>query len=288
MELVSHNLEAREGSVITLAPLGDIQWTGITEHLTLSRLRRHISQARARRAYYVGLGDYTDVMAPSNRRRYKSAGLYDSAAQALEEKLALLIDEVYDKVLAPTRGRWLGMVKGHHYFEFSDGSTSDTRLARKLRSPYLGTSGIVCLAVRDPHTGRTGQVKVMLHHGNGGGSKAGAALNKIENFYIDWDVDVVVMGHTTKVGAAPVNRIVPIFNGARSDLWHRKVMLVNSGGWFRCYLNGARQAGLPQGGYVEENMLRPASLGAPLIYIKPLWKRKAGLQVFSPEITVEL
>ena len=105
------------------------------------------------------------------------------------------------------------------------------------------------------------------------------------------------MGHTTKQVAAPINRITPRWSGPHSpELIHRKIFMVGCGGFSKGYSLGAKQGSIPMGSYVEQRLLNPAILGAPIVKIRPAirWERHGARRVgrqkstWSPEITVEL
>ena len=127
---------------VTICPIGDIQFGA--QGVEADRLRRHIEWGLGQGAYFIGMGDYVDVMSPSNREAWRSVRRYDAMTQAMQEKAEEHIVGVL-KLLEGTTGRWLGLLQGHHYFDFEDGTTSDTRLAAALKSPFLGTCGVMVL-----------------------------------------------------------------------------------------------------------------------------------------------
>ena len=109
-----------------VVPVGDVQLGA--GGVDLDTLRRDIERGLEHDAWFIGMGDYVDVASPSGRRKILAAGFYDSVVSALEGKAEEHIDE-FLKVVEGTEGRWLGLLQGHHYYEFGDGTTSDTRSA---------------------------------------------------------------------------------------------------------------------------------------------------------------
>ena len=118
---------------IKIIGIGDIHHTfnGGASHTEL--LKRYIKWGVANDCWFIGTGDYCDFASPSNRQRLMSAALYDTAlgeidaaAEQTERQLAA--------ILAPTKGRWLVMLEGHHYFPHLDGTTTGQRLAKKLEA----------------------------------------------------------------------------------------------------------------------------------------------------------
>lgn len=216
----------------------------------------------------IGLGDYIDTFSPSNRQRLRAAALYDSAEDVIDEKGLDLTLELYQEYLKPLKGRVLGLLHGHHYMLLKTGETTDQRLCQLLDTRFLGTSAF--LRLQFVLGSRRSNVTIWAHHGCGSGMKAHAPLNKLENIAPYWDADVFLIGHMTKMATAPVNRVAPRWHGhGAPDLVHRKIMLVGCGGFSKGYVERAKQGRVPQGGYVEQRMLNPAALGAPIIRITP-------------------
>src|SRR3990167_72146 len=110
--------------------LGDFQYAGKKAHGTaLTQLKEKIAEEVERGAYFIGMGDYIDFLSPSNRQRLRSAALYDTAEDVIDEKSMELTQEIFDLALRPTVGRWLGLVEGHHFSQLKTGDTTDMRLA---------------------------------------------------------------------------------------------------------------------------------------------------------------
>lgn len=296
MELLSFDVprkQADHGTVV-VAPIGDIQWAGPRGSTAKELLRRHIERCMELDAWFIGLGDYTDFASPSNRQRLRSAALYDTAEDVIDDKALDLVLELYHDFLKPTKGRWLGMLHGHHYANLRTGDTTDQRLCQLLGTTFLGTSAYVRLQF--VINGSRMPVTIWAHHGCGGGGLAGSPLNKIEKAAAGFaGADIYLMGHTTKSPATPIERIFPRWHGRGApDLTHKRVYLVNSGGFSRGYTKGSTQGRVPMGSYVEQGLMVPASLGAPLIRITPRMDcsgrtkpTKKG-NTWSPEITVEI
>lgn len=269
MEIVSY----RKVGPITLAPIGDIQWFGHKSAVAWDALQQHIEAAMAREAWFIGMGDYVDFLSPSNRRRLDNANLYDTASRVVNDKAEELTRQLYDQLLKPTTGRWLGLLEGHHYAQLQTGKTTDQLLCELLRTTFLGTSAYISLTL-SPSPGSRALLRylIWLHHGQGGGSKAHAPLLKLENLTPYWEGDLFLVGHMSKMGAVPINRVHPVFSekGTMPNrLSHRKIYLVGTGSWAKGYEEQSRQGNTPRGGYVETGMMNPVALGAPFITVVP-------------------
>lgn len=277
--------------------IGDIQYAGRKQGGTaLSHLQQTIKDAltaeqEGKVVRFIGMGDYTDFASPSNRARLKSANLYDTATDIIDHKAQELTEEI-GEVLKPTRGKWLGLVEGHHLHEFKDGTTSDMQLCDLLDAQFLGTTGLLNLTL----TRGTSHIPVVIwfHHGVGNGQTGYYPLARLEKVAAVWEgIDVFAMGHTTKKAVEWTNKPFPRWNSAGSKgghdhtISHRKVTLVGTGGYSKYYVEGATQGRIPRGGYAEQRMLSPAIIGSPVVHIKPRRSCVGGEDHISVDITAE-
>lgn len=253
-----------------LMPIGDVQYGA--PGCDSDRLKRDIEWGMRQNAYFLGMGEFLDVASPSNRKALKSAVLYDSIDDLIEEALQKQIDE-FLKIVNGTEGRWLGTLEGHHYYEFRDGTTTDTRIAEALKTTFLGT----CAFVRLIFKRQTNSVKqpaisctIWCHHGAGGGAKASAPLNKLENLMPYFDADIYLIGHQHKKVGAPLDQLY-MTRERPYDISHRTKIIACTGGYLQGYYKGSNQGRpYPRGGYVERGMKPPVALGCILLYLRPV------------------
>jgi hypothetical protein len=268
MELV----KVRTKSKSTICPLGDVQWSGKSGPTAASIVKRHIEKALAMDdPWFIGLGDYIDFLSPSNRQRLTQAALYDTAQDVIDEKAHELVQEVYEEVLAPTRGRWIGLLEGHHLYE-GQGSTSDMWLAEMLECPFLGTS---CYVQLNPSG-----VVLWAHHGQGNSVLPTGPLNKL--YHVSHGLvgaDVYLIGHTTKLSVARLSRPQPDWDKAVPDLNHSDIFLVNTGGFSRSTIVGHKHGRIVRGDYAEVKMLTPSPLSAPFVHVDAKAAKGARVRV---------
>ena len=119
------------------------------------------------------MGDYVDAHSPSNRIRLSEAlaGAYDSTVNSIDVAGFKDIDTLYE-LFKPSKGRWLGMIRGHHWCQFS-GSKGDTTtiLAQKLDTKNLGDCA--CLEL---NFGGGLSAKIWAHHGVGSGMSSSSPM----------------------------------------------------------------------------------------------------------------
>lgn len=259
---------------ITLMPIGDVQLGA--EGADLDRLKRHVDWGLEHNAYFLGMGDYVDVASPSNRAKIRAAGFYDSVLEALEAAAEKAIAQFLEAVEG-SEGRWIGVLEGHHYFDFADGTTSDTRIAQALSRPDftcypLGTSALVRIPFE--RLGRMAcSTTIWCHHGQGGGQTTGAILNKLERQIGNFEADIYLIGHYTKEVSERKSRVY-LSSGTDPHLRHKTIYLSSTGGFHRGYLEKNRTGLVPRGSYVEQGMFSPSTLGGPVFQLRPVHKER--------------
>lgn len=290
MELIQAKVETVASASLPwdeakIMPLGDVQLGA--EGCDEDRFKRHVEWGMKQDAYFLGMGDYVDVASPSNRLKIKQAALYDSVNEALEEQAQVAIER-FLKLVKGTEGRWLGLLSGHHYWEFQDGSTSDTRLAQAMKSAHLGSCAFVRLQFAGRSSSKGGLTcTIWCHHGQGGGIKQGAPLNKLENLIGAFDADIYLMAHMHKKVGGMIDQLY-MTRQAPFKLRHRTKLIAGTGGFLRGYLQGSKQGKVASGNYVEKAMMGPVALGGILIKVRPVRDQTDGNDDARLDIGVEL
>lgn len=253
-----------------IAPIGDIQYGSPT--FADRAFKEHLEWIEDRsegRALFLGMGDYIDFMSPSNRSRVAQARLYDTTTGTLDDAARNHTNKVAD-LLSHTRGRWLGLLSGHHYWEYSTGGSTDTQLAETLEAPYIEVCGDIELRFRRSGSSQTrGKVRIWAHHGVGGGASSLNKLNKIWPHFPD--KDVFLIGHFHECTHIFKQRIIR--SGKRN--LSMPALLACTGAWLKGYVPNTDT-------YVERGMMPPRALGGMLIKVTP--RQQYGL--WSPRIEV--
>ena len=280
MELAERTIDAAVSAnmlwqPINLYPFGDLHLEG-GAHVDM--FKRDLDKAMAdEHGYFLGMADFTDIASPSNRQRLRSAALYDSITTALDDQGERDVEKTL-RLLKGTEGRWLGFLEGHHFWEFNDGTTTDMRIARAMRAPFLGSCAFVRLRFGGSAPGRHQTCTIWCAHGAGGGVKMSAPLNKIENIMHAFDADIYLIGHQHKAVAAPLDQLY-MTSKQPYRIAHRRRIAACTGGYLRSYLLGNRVGGVPRGGYAERAMLSPTALGHIQIHITPTYRAGLDLKV---------
>jgi len=245
---------------LKLIPLGDLH--AGCDGFDGDRLHRMVKKAVADDCWFYGMGVYTDFASASNREKLIVAGLYETSRSLVDGAVDRVLDEL-KQILEPTRGRWLGMLEGNHYWMFEDGVTSDQALARYLGAPFHGTCGVTHVLFQEPPR-RSATAVLWATHGRGGASTKGTILRKLAAAITSWDATVYMMGHLHQLESAKVDR--GYTTHSRSPVLIAKpLLLVGTGSYLKGYQQGSRYGGRPRGSYVERAMYPMTSLGSPLV-----------------------
>jgi hypothetical protein len=156
-------------------------------------------------AVFLGMGDYSDGCSTSERiaLRQVEDRLHEDTKADMEANYRGTADTLFEE-LKFMRGRCLGLLGGNHYFQFSDGDTTDHVLAAKLGAKFLGVCSFIRLSLR--FKGRESSrrsIDILAHHGLGGGRLAGSTFNTVERMGAIADADIYLMGHDHNKGCIP-------------------------------------------------------------------------------------
>lgn len=244
---------------ILLMPVGDIHFG--SEKWPEEKMVNHLRWGMDRGATFLGMGDYFDFASFSQRLILKQ--LRDSSRKEIEGMIELKIQSLLDLIYF-TKGHWIGLVEGHHFWEFADGTTSDQRLCKALECEFLGTSGLIRLSYDNVSSHHPeADCIVYLHHGLGAPRTSGGHLNRVEDLLKWIDADIYLMGHSHSKVSSPIDRQYVSPDGIH---YHRTKVMARTGGWLTGYVsNGTLGLDEPawesRGTYVEQKLLMPSAMG---------------------------
>lgn len=273
MDIIEHTPEKVSGiewdvsEAFTIVPIGDLQLMQDIEsagQINLDGFRRHMNYVEDTypNPLYLGMGDYIDFMSPSNRDSLKKAKVYQQSREYIDEAARGLSEEFVALVKEQTQGKWLGMLSGHHFYEYSDGTTTDQYIARELDAPFLGRCGHITVKLTG-HGKVYGGINIWAHHGEG--ARKYPAGKIVDNVAPHWpEVDLFFMGHMHESDAARIARFTVDSQG---DLVTRNSLAVVTGAWLEPSVAG-------QSTYIEDKMLRPRATGAPVVLVEPYQDEK--------------
>jgi hypothetical protein len=250
---LSHNQHA------LLMPMSDFHMG--SDSFLKDRLVNHIKWGNERGAIYLGLGDYLDNLSATQRDIVKR--MRRSSQLALDKLAHNMVREVYEDVLKPATGRFIGLLSGNHRWVYSDNSgfiDSDQELASLLQCTYLGTSTITRMFLeKTSPTKYAAHCDIFAHHGKSGGQLMGSQLNSPEKALGFCGQDIVLNGHSHGKIVGTKDQLELTRDGA---FYHRTRLAARTGGFMKGYTKGDLE-----GNYVEQAMMAPSSLGGICIGI---------------------
>jgi len=245
-----------------LVPIGDIQlgtegcrWEDFKEWFA-----DVLKMQKDYQLLFCGMGDFIDALRPTER------GLYPRSSEhiktSLEDKVEFDTEQLME-ILEATTGKWLFTLRGHHFYEYPDGTTSDSRIADRLVCPFGGDTIYGTINFKGG-----GQYTIFARHGLGAASSTASAITRVRNQMNSNTADLNLRGHHHRTG---VEKITTMSLSGRQKV---KVSQhdrhgVLTGGWLNGYIEGRVEDGLPTGGYAERAGLNPIPTGGVKVWINP-------------------
>ena len=256
-----------------LVPVGDIQYG--TEGCRWEEFKEWFTEVLKMEPEYqllfCGMGDFIDALRPTER------GLYPRDSEhiktSLEEKVENDTEDLME-LFGPTKGKWLFTLRGHHYYDYHDGTTSDSRIADRLVSPFRGHTIYGTLNFKGAN-----QYTIFARHGQGAASSTASAITRLRNQMSGNTADLNLRGHHHRTGVEKITTM-SLSGRQKAKLVEHDRHGVLTGGWLRGYIEGRVEDGLPTGGYAERAGLNPIPVGGVKVWMNPQPK---GLSV---EVTV--
>lgn len=263
-----------------LMPLGDIHWGAKT--CCYKTFKDTVKRGLDMGAYFIGMGDYLDFASESQRAIMGQ--LRDSTKMQLDKQIKEIADEFVESI-KKTKGKWIGLLKGNHSWEFSDLTNVEQYICKKLNCDYLGTSTYLRIIPEQAIKHRPeADLIVYAHHGKGNAQTIGGHLGKPEKV-LEWtDADLVLMGHDHAQIAGKIHSIHITPDGIYAD---REKTVARTGSFLKAYetiepLNLNEPAYKSEGSYVEKAAMMPAALGA--ICFEICIKRVDGSSYYRPMV----
>ena len=230
------------------------------------------------RAIYLLMGDTNDFARAHVRSLLASNDIVDgSISEALQDKANAAVVRIAEE-LEPLKDDIVGVLGGNHFFLFSEskgGVTtkehSDNRLARLLGTDYLGTMCLLTITLKDINNPRNqAKVRVIAHHGVGGGATIGGSLNRVHRTLNGWHADVALFGHDHKRGIVPVGDMLKTVSvDGRDILLADSKWVGRTGSFLRGFAPG-------KASYAVDMAYEPSSIGTIEVQMKLKKNRKTG------------
>jgi hypothetical protein len=179
-------------------------------------------------ACVIGGGDYTESIAPSDRR-WSPREMAETLDPDNLENMFYCQALRFCKLFEETRGKWGGLILGNHE------QTAISRyfvnpaaiIAERLGCPYVGDanqSNWFLFRMRSAGKVRS-RVKVFVAHGWGGGELAGSSALKLQRTMWRKDAHIIITGHHHKPDSSA--ETVESVSGGGMIMTEQRVGIVN-------------------------------------------------------------
>jgi len=212
-------------------------------------------------AYFLGMGDYDDLLSFSERKAITSACLHESTMSSLDDLFYERTTKML-KEISFMKGKVIGLIEGNHFGELQSGITTTQLMCDKLGCKYLGGNAFIRLSFS--HGSKRTAIDIWAHHGKGASRLCGGSINSVENMCNTADADIYLMGHDHRKSVAMKTRLTLTGNNGLT-LSHKKILLGRTGSFLKGYVPDKPS-------YIVKAALSPTDLGVVKIELTP--KRK--------------
>ena len=225
-------------------------------------------------AFWLGMGDYADLIVPSDFRRWEGKILApwmkdneDNIGPAQLERVDEIFTPIWDKCLGLIEGGHDDGIRRYHHYDFMKELLK--RANRKADVPYAGVSCFLVLKFQRGTNGNIYQVIVHARHGEGSARTSGArALAVLRLAQSMVNANITLMGHLHGQESPDIPQRLLYQRGKIKAFEQLATM---TGAWLRAYMQGVPPC------YLERWGTPPSKLGCPRFIIEPD-KRKITLE----------
>lgn len=287
MRVITVDEKFTNGDTFTLWPLGDLHLGALD--CAEDVLRRHVKEiATDPTARWIGMGDYADLILPTDLKRWYPHGVPQRYLDAMNNPEQGIIRESRDhvlEVLEPIRSKCWGLLHGNHetnivkrhYFDL----LSEVAAGLNVRHRVAGYECFFKVRFRRTVSKKNGPEATLLvhaHHGWQGGRRDGAQVNQFDLDVGESDADVFLRGHSHK----SVSGIKASFrvNEAQPREWPRAYAVTGTYKRGRILTTASQP---PFDSYEQTRGFRPkidSQLGPPRLQITP---RHSGMDKLIAE-----
>lgn len=280
MELARRRIKApADGRPINLYPLGDIHLGAAA--CDIEDFRQTVSQiAKDPNGYWLGMGDYGDLIMPSDPRwafsghDWKRLGFISGKPSI--SNLGIEHRDLIERELAPIAEKCLGLLYGNHEHAFSRYYFIDVAryLADRFNVPMLGYTALYRLEIEikrgEKDHGQIWPVTIFAEHGATGGGSDGNAVNSLQKRGLEFQADVYLKGHVHKLG---VTQRTELGWGPSAMVTRDRIFMLTG-----TYLKGYSEYEVTYG---ERKGYAPSEIGGGVIVLDHKTRRIHGLSVHT-------
>jgi len=265
MEVIERVIEYSRPDKFYIYPLGDLH-KGVI-HCSEDSLEKKVNEIKGQRnALVLGMGDYADLIVPSDFRRWEGKIVAPWLRNHEDNIGPTQLDSV-DEQLAPIWDKFIGLLEGNHedsirrYNHYNFMEEILKRANKKANVPYAGASCLVRLNFKRKGTSESHDYIIHARHGEGAARTSGAralAVLRLSQVFIN--ANIVLMGHLHGQESPDIPQRLVLKHGKIKAF---ETIATMTGAWLKAYMQGVPPC------YMERWGCPPSKLGCPRIVIEP-------------------
>ena len=248
-----------------IIPIGDIHMGNVG--CDVEKLKELVAWIKEKdNVYWIGMGDFFDCINYTDKR-FDPHTIAPEFRDALDNLIPMQMHKV-SEILSPIKDKCLGLHEGNHErkirLKYHYNPIYEIWKSFNIPAiPILKDAAITrlkfiyqCDAKKKPSY----TYDIFSVHGNVGGRKGGAKLNRLEDMCANFNADIYLMAHSHIKLTESKSML---YVDAKLNLKRTKKVLAVTG----CFLNGYTKG---FGGYCEQWMLSPTMTGVVKISLRPI------------------
>lgn len=264
MEVIEKIIPYRRGETFNIYPIGDMH-EGV-KHCDEDLLEAKIEEIRSTNSFWIGMGDYADLVVPSDFKRWDGAiladwvrGEEDNIAPTQLRKVSKLFKPIWGQCLCLIEGNHEEAIRKYHHYNFMKELLIEANKEHTV--PYGGVSCMVNLIFRREGSNEAHAYRIHARHGEGAartsGARALAVLRLAQTFV---DAHIVFSGHLHGQESPDIPERIIL---RRGKIRAFESIACMTGAWLKAYMQGVPPS------YLERWGAPPSVLGCPHIILDP-------------------
>ena len=229
------------------------------------------------KTWYMGMGDEHDFASDREQKKLLKEGyaLHNDTMDNIHE-LVEKRNRKFAGEIKQMNGKLLGLIDGNHNWRFPNGVTASEDLSNRMGCEHLGWLCYYTLNIRFKNTSKNHTIDIVACHGKGGGKRAGASINQVEDLKSIFPLaDIYVMAHDHQLWVRPMD---VLYKPHGVDALKQKTQyLCRSGSFKKAYTPNTS-------GYEIGMLFKPSTLGALKLRIGIKRIRVGGQDRLVPDI----
>jgi hypothetical protein len=265
MQVIIKDVEYSRPDKFTIYPIGDIH-CGVV-HCDEDLLTKQVKEIQQNHnAYWLGMGDYADLVTPSDFKRWEGK-ILSPWMKGQEDNIGPTQLRHINSILSPIWGKCLGLIEGNHdenirrYHHYNFIHELLIEANKKYEVPYAGVQCLLILRFNRKNSSESHEYIIHARHGEGAARTSGAralAVLRLAGTFVN--AHITFMGHLHGQESPDIPQRL-IYRAGKIKSF--ETIAVMTGAWLKGYMQNVPPC------YIERWGCTPSVLGCPHITIEP-------------------